>query len=526
VGTIVINANGTYTFTPVANYNGTVPTITYTVSDGQGGTATATLIIVVTPVNDNPTPTNDNATTLEDTPASGNVLTNDTDVDANTLSVTQFVIGTTTYTAGQTATIAGVGTIVINANGTYTFTPVANYNGTVPTITYTVSDGQGGTATATLIIVVTPVNDNPVAVNDNATTLEDSPASGNVLTNDSDIEGNTLTVTQFVIGTTTTTAGQTATIAGVGTIVINANGTYTFTPAANYYGTVPPITYTVSDGQGGTATAVLNISVTSVADPSDIQLTTATFCGSGSASLVASTTTVTNPIFNWYTNASLTNLVFTGATYTTPVVSSTTTYYVSVSGTGTLANQSGNGQLTTIVINSLPATPIITLSGPTTFCVDDSVVFSVASSAGISYQWFANASPIAGATSNTLKVNTAGNYTLVVTNALGCKSIPTSVTQVKVPCVKGIYMPTVFTPNGDRVNDVVKPSIPGMKQFNCYKIYNRWGNMIFETKDSNKGWDGKAQGKMQPSESYIWIVLGEDGQGKPMKKTGMITLVR
>ena len=130
-------------------------------------------------------------------PATGNVLTNDTDVDGNTLSVTKFTIGGVDYAAGTTATIPNVGTVVVNADGTYTFTPVANYNGTVPTITVTITDGTA-TATAPLNITVTAVNDAPVATPDTKTVAEDTPATGNVLTNDTDVDGNTLSVTKSV----------------------------------------------------------------------------------------------------------------------------------------------------------------------------------------------------------------------------------------------------------------------------------------------------------------------------------------
>ena len=112
------------------------------------------MTITVTAVNDAPFASDDTQTTPEDTPVSGNVLTNDTDLEGNTLSVTTFVIGGVPYNAGQTATIPGVGTIVVNTNGTYTFTPVANYNGTVPVITYTVTDGYGGTDTGILLSLI------------------------------------------------------------------------------------------------------------------------------------------------------------------------------------------------------------------------------------------------------------------------------------------------------------------------------------------------------------------------------------
>jgi gliding motility-associated-like protein len=524
VGTIVINANGTYTFTPLPNYNGTVPPITYTISDGQGGTDTANLLITVTPVNDAPDANNDVQTVAEDTPATGNVLTNDTDIDGNTLVVTQFVVNGQTFTAGQTATIPGVGTMIINANGTYTFTPALNYNGTVPPVTYTISDGQGGTDTATLQITVTPVNDPPVAQNDTGTALEDTPLGGNVLTNDSDVDGNPLTVTQFVIGGVSYPAGSTATIPGVGTLVINPNGTYLFTPLPNYNGTVPPVTYTISDGNGGTATATLQLNILSVADPEDIQVNSSPVCISGSVSLQASSTTITTPIFRWYADAGLTNLLFTGATFVTPVLNTTVTYYVSVSGTGVLANQGGNGRTAAAIILAAPARPQVTASGPLTFCKDDSVVLNA--SAGATYQWFRNGSAISGATADSYTAKTEGDYTVVITNSNGCASAPSLVAAVRVPCTKGIYMPTVFTPNKDGQNDVVKPSIPGMKKFECFKVYNRWGNLVFECYTVLQSWDGTYKGVLQPAETYIWVVQGQDGNGKPMRDTGMITLIR
>ncbi|WP_166115400.1 Ig-like domain-containing protein, partial [Pseudoalteromonas sp. Z9A5] len=184
----------------------------------------------------------------EDTPATGNVLTNDTDADADVLNVTQFVIDgdTTVYTAGTTATITGVGALLINADGSFTFTPATNYTGPVPSATYTITDNNGATDTAILSFSnMVPVNDAPEAVNDGPISVtEDTPATGNVLTNDTDIDGDTLTVTQFVIAgdTTVYTAGTTATIAGVGSLLINTNGTFTFTPAADYNGPVPSAT--------------------------------------------------------------------------------------------------------------------------------------------------------------------------------------------------------------------------------------------------------------------------------------------
>ncbi len=267
VGTVKVDTNGRLSFTPAANYNGTVPTITYTVSDGQGGTNTSTVSIVVTPVNDPPDDGNENLGVAEDTVATGNLLANAIDVDGDSLSVTQFTVAgdPTLYTAsssGTTVVIPGIGTLVIDSAGNFFFDPYPDYAGPVPTVTYTVSDGKGGTDTSTLNITVTPVNDPPVDGNETLSVAEDNSLTSNLLSNATDVDGDPLSITQFTIDSTTYTAGQTANIPGVGTLTINSDGTFTFTPVANYNGSVPAVTYTVSDGKGGTDTSTLSITVT------------------------------------------------------------------------------------------------------------------------------------------------------------------------------------------------------------------------------------------------------------------------
>ncbi|WP_223526833.1 beta strand repeat-containing protein, partial [Pseudomonas sp. BF-B-19] len=266
VGTLAIGANGTYTFTPAANYNGTVPTVSYTVTDGSGSNVTSTLTINVTPVDDSFTDLSETVTTAEDTAVTGSVLTGTSSVDGP-VSVVNFTIGETTYAAGSTATIANVGTLVIAANGTYTFTPAENYNGNVPTVSYTVTDGSGSNVTSTLTISVTPVDDNFTDLSESVTTAEDTAVTGSVLTGTSSVDGPVSVVNFTIDGVAGTfTAGQTATIANVGTLAIGANGTYTFTPAANYNGTVPTVSYTVTDGSGSNVTSTLTINVTPVDD--------------------------------------------------------------------------------------------------------------------------------------------------------------------------------------------------------------------------------------------------------------------
>ena len=140
--------------------------------------------MTIAAVNDAPTLTNDTASTNEDTPVTVNVLSNDRDVDGNPLTVT-------------TAT-APNGTVVINANGTLTYTPNANYNGT-DTISYTVSDGQGGTSTATVSVTIAAVNDAPVVSKPSAATLSEEGLSGALADTQGDSDQTNQTTTSGTV---------------------------------------------------------------------------------------------------------------------------------------------------------------------------------------------------------------------------------------------------------------------------------------------------------------------------------------
>ena len=138
------------------------------------------------------------------------------------------------------------------------------------------TDGNGGSDTATLTLGsdITDVNDAPVATDDTFAVTEDTPVSGNVLSNDSDVDGDTLTVTTYSVDTNgdgvaeVFAAGATATINGVGTLVLNADGSFTFTPAADYVGAVPVVNYTITDGTGLTDSAQLVLGPVQAVDDS------------------------------------------------------------------------------------------------------------------------------------------------------------------------------------------------------------------------------------------------------------------
>ncbi|WP_271198566.1 Ig-like domain-containing protein, partial [Pseudomonas turukhanskensis] len=166
-----VNTDGTFTYTPNTNYNGP-DSFTVSVSDGKGGTVDSVVTIGVTPDNDAPTAPAVTLETQEDTPIDGSVVGNDVDGDS------------LTYTLKGDVQPAH-GSVVVNTDGTFTYTPNTNYNGP-DSFTVSVSDGKGGTVDSVVTIGVTPDNDAPTAPAVTLETLEDTPIDGSVVGNDVD----------------------------------------------------------------------------------------------------------------------------------------------------------------------------------------------------------------------------------------------------------------------------------------------------------------------------------------------------
>src|SRR5207247_2330094 len=220
-------------------YNGP-DSFTYKANDGQADSGIATVSITIIGVNDAPVAVNDSFTTAEDTTldivASG-VLSNDSDVDGDTLSAV-LVSGPAN------------GSLTLNSDGSFSYVPAANYNGP-DSFTYKASDGKADSGTATVTITVIPVNDAPVAADDSASTPEDIAVTIAPLANDSDVDGDSLTITSAT--------------ATNGTVIIVGATNLLFTPAPDFNGTAT-ISYTISDGNGGNASATVTVTVTPVND--------------------------------------------------------------------------------------------------------------------------------------------------------------------------------------------------------------------------------------------------------------------
>ncbi len=237
-GAVSMNADGTFTYTPTTNYNG-ADSFTYTVTDADSGESdTRTVNLTVNPVTDL-TATDDSFSTNEDTVLNADVSTNDSTTSGGTL----------TYAL---ATGASNGSVSMNADGTFTYTPTSNYTG-VDSFTYTVTDADSGeSSTQTVTITVDPVTD-LTAQDDAFSTNEDTVLNADVSTNDSTTSGGTLSYAL-------------ATGAGNGAVSMNADGTFTYTPTANYIGS-DSFTYTVTDADSGESdTRTVNLTVDPVTD--------------------------------------------------------------------------------------------------------------------------------------------------------------------------------------------------------------------------------------------------------------------
>lgn len=115
-------------------------------------------------------------------------------------------------------------------------------------------------------------------------------------------------------------------------------------------------------------------------------------------------------------------------------------------------------------------------------------------------------------------------YTIEITTATGCVTVDTQ--SVKIVPHVDIYVPTAFTPNNDEKNDILRPTLMGIKDFHYFRVYNRWGQLMYETKTNYQGWDGKYNGKEQSTQVVVWVAEGLGVDGKTYTKKGTSTLIR
>lgn len=324
-GQPTINTAGQLTYTPAANANGTA-TIHIKLTD-DGGTdnsgvaesAEQIFAINITAVNDAPVAANDAGTVNEDAALyGGSVLTNDTDVDDATLTAV-LVTG------------PAHGSLTLSPDGSYTYTPAANYNG-LDSFIYKAQDAaHAGSNPATVALTVTAVNDAPVADAMTISTNEDTEKTGTLT--GSDIEGSPLT---FALGTA----------AAHGTATVQADGSFSYQPAADYYGP-DSFTFTVQDGELTSTVATVSVTVNAVNDAPTLAAVDAPAAINEDA---AEQTVSLSGISTGAANEAQT-LTVTAISDNTALLDNPTVVYTSPQGTGTLkytpkAQQFGSATVT------------------------------------------------------------------------------------------------------------------------------------------------------------------------------------
>ncbi len=244
-GTLALNADGGFTYTPNSNFNG-ADSFTYKANDGSADSGAATVAITVNAVDDAPVASNDTFTINEDVNLNVSVpgvLANDSDAEGSSLSA---------------VLVSGVshGTLTLNSDGSFQYTPTADYDGS-DSFTYKVSAGGVDSGVATVSITINGVADTPAAVDDHFSTDEDTvldvPAAG-VLANDTDADSDALSAI-LVTGPSH------------GTVVLGPAGGFVYTPAGDYRG-ADSFTYKANDGSTNSPVATVALTVNSVNDVS------------------------------------------------------------------------------------------------------------------------------------------------------------------------------------------------------------------------------------------------------------------
>ncbi len=427
-GTAILNPDGTVTYVPDTDFVGT-DTFTYIITDGEFfDTATVVITILPDTINLPPVAVDDVAETLVNTSVIIPVLDNDTDPNGDVLTVVEI-------------SDPANGTANLNFDGTISYLPDTDFIGT-DTFTYIITDGEFFD-TATVIITILPdtVNLPPLAVDDTAQTPVNTSVTIPVLDNDTDPNGDTLTVVEI-------------TDPSNGTVILNPDGTVTYIPNTNFEG-IDTFTYIISDGIL-TDTALV---IVTVGDPNN-------------EPPIAIDDAISTP-------------------FETPVE------------IAVLDNDSDpNGDTLTVVsISTLP------LNGTAVINPDGTITY----------------------TPNTGFIG-VDVFSYVISDSTQTDTAVVTVTILAPDCnVADLFIPNGFSPNGDGINDIfVIENLSICFPDNEIVIFNRWGDEVFRQKDYSTAtaWNGEYQnsGKRVPDGTYFYVLLlDEEGN---QKRNGFIEVLR
>jgi gliding motility-associated-like protein len=528
-GTLTLNPDGSFNYTPSANFNGS-DGFTYRTNDGTNNSSTVTVSITVSPVNDAPVASNDNISTNEDVAVQITALSNDNDID-NAIDLTSVTI----------IASPAHGALSVNATtGVITFTPTADYNGN-DSFTYTVEDVSGAVSNvATVAVTINPVNDVPVANNDNVTTPEDVAALITASANDTDVD-DALDLTKIVV-VTSPSHGTTS--------VNTTTGVITYTPTHDYFGN-DSFTYTIKDVSGGTSNiATVTIDITSV---NDAPVT------SDDNTLTLQNTAV--PIAVLANDSDVDNALDVASIIITQIpahgsvsVNNTTgvvTYTPTLDYLGTDAFSYTVNDISGATSNVSGVTILVEPPNQPPLAEDD--VITHTSLLSVTIDVMANDSDPDN-TLDELSLDSVTQPTLGSVSIVDGKIVyhpegtdqadvtftytisdPEGLTDVATVTVLYRYEPLAvsegFSPNGDGNNDYWYIRSIDSYPSNSIKVFNRWGILVYEVKNYGNGsvlWDGRANtgmesGKLLEQGTYFYTVdLGNEAK----TLSGYVVIVR
>ncbi|GAB4129850.1 MAG: hypothetical protein Fur0027_15150 [Raineya sp.] len=526
-GTIVINTNGTFTYTPPLDFNG-IDTYLYTACDnGQPANqcATATLTIQVSPINDPPNAQNDNFVMDEDATLNGDVSPNDNDGDPE---ITQ----TLTFTLVSGGTASANGTLVLNSDGTFTYAPNSNFNGVV-SFTYQVCDNGSPVLCATAIATITinPINDLPFAQDDTFVMNAGTTLNGNVALNDSDVDNLSSELSFSLFNGASAVAN--------GNLLFNANGTFTYTPNLNFVGVVSFV-YQVCDPANACSQALVTIYVNGQAPTAQNAAFTIDEDTQLSASVVPNTQITFHlvSVGNANQNGLLSFLSNGNFTFVPKEnFNGTITFEYKACNLQNLCSQNALVEIVVSPVNDAPTAqdnefstlqsqPIAGSVASNDFDVDGDVLL---------YQ----AGTFLTQGGGTLKIEENGSFTYTPAYGfVGKDCFEYTVCDAQRACAKAnlcivvessdaIFIPEAFSPNGDGLYDnFVIEGVSNKKV--SLKVFNRWGNLVYQSNDYKNDWkgignEGLHKGENLPDGTYFYVIDLGDGS-KP--KSNYVVLKR
>ncbi len=285
---LTVNADGSYDYDPNGQFahlavgEQALDSFNYAIDDGNGGTSTATVTFTINGVNDAPTAQDDAFSTAEGAALNGALLADngagaDGDVEGNTLTVSA-VDGLGAH-VGTQITLASGALLTVNADGTFAYDQNGAFEhlgageSDADTFSYTIDDGAGGSDTASVTITINGENDAPIAADDSVAVSENAPTNGNLSSDngagtDADADGDVLVITA-VNGSGANIGTQIALASGA-LLTLNADGSYSYDPNGAFAylhdgeSAADSFSYTVDDGNGGTDTAIVSVTINGV----------------------------------------------------------------------------------------------------------------------------------------------------------------------------------------------------------------------------------------------------------------------